>query len=183
MKKILLGFAIVFAFLTSCENELKGPAPIGAWRTTHQYFSRTIAGAGPYQEALSEILARETSVDVSEQESYRLTFRDNGTGSGSGFVPEINWRWDFNFTWKLSDNEITVRGNGSWERGYDTVFVWPEGPRAEWIKWEIESSTANEMVLVMESWRDVDDFDGSTIGIPIPWTEIHTYRYTFEKVK
>ncbi len=192
MKSFLLTLIVtVFAFLYSCEKkpyekpeEPKDPY----WRTTHQYFNLAVDEVWPYSysETIKEELEQETSVEVSDAESYRLSFIEDGTGFGSGVRHDGVGRFDFAFTWQLSDagppflpqspdeKWLTLTEIGD---GYGGIFFTYDWTAKEWVDWRIEEFTDNKLVLSYFEWREVDDLD-----IGAGWIERHTYRYTFEKV-
>ncbi|MDR2894410.1 MAG: hypothetical protein LBU97_02980, partial [Alistipes sp.] len=187
------------ALLSSCDNkppktEPEVPFPIGVWRTTHQAFRLTVEEAIP--ESLKEMREHESSVDVSEAESYQLEFKENGTGIGSGVLPDGSGRYDFNFTWSLSDGKISIAEAEPKNEGVfyfsTTVFdgfstgdapteediIWKES--VFWqksVEWKVEEDSSDSMVL--SSYFQVAN---SVTDVVISLTETHTYRYTFEKV-
>ncbi len=196
MKKLSLLLVFVgLALFSSCEKESKEkPFPIGTWRTTHQYFNLTV-NDDAYPETIKEMREREESIVVPEAESYRLTFKEDGTGYGSGVHPDENERYDFHFTWELSGGSLSITATEP-DAGvfYDSRIpidmdwnallevgesAWSEEMVAmKKTAWEIEESTADNMVLSM-----LMDFGIRVADLFVKIDETHTYRYTFEKVK
>ena len=199
MKKIILLLAVMYVvFLSSCDNEPKEepkPFPVGEWRTNYEYFSLAVAD-DVYPEFLKEMREKEESGAVTETKSYRLTFNENGTGSGSGLYPDGSGRYNFSFTWQLSDdrNAITVTKSGNAGVLYFTEIAWDltnpgkyatgefdlEEKMDAWseIYWKIEESSSDNMELTT-FFRKVTSF----MDVYIQLDETHTYRYTFEKVE
>jgi hypothetical protein len=166
MKKVLLLLLIIGAtFFTSCEI-IRGPRPVGKWQTTHQYLKRTVDGS----EAAKALREVEISADVPEAESYRLTFKRNGTGSGSWYAPDESGRYYFGFTWEKSDNSIFMRYAG------ETVILRTDDISAESLSWKVEESSARKLVLSIE-WNSL--VDGDSGG----WSEHCLLRYTFSKAR
>ncbi len=196
MKKIVLLLAVAgVAFLSSCGKEPKEepkPFPIGTWQTNHEYFDLTVDRAEPAY--LKERLEKEVSGAVSDTEAYRLTFNEDGTGSGSGAYPDGTGWYDFDFTWKLSEQGLSLTKSGdvnvffyrydSW-RNVDPLdiisgdFVLKkEVDSFDKITWTVEESSVSGMVLsfYFKTYNHISE------GI-LDLKEIHTYRYTFEKVE
>jgi len=146
------------------EQETAKSFPVGEWRATHQYFKRTVEG-------LSEINAdrpEETSISPAEKDAYRLTFKDDGTGFGSGLAYDGSKRHEFHFEWELSDGLISLRG-------VDKYSIFLHDEYYPTTAWKVEEFSADKMVLWTEWYVIVDLDDGG-------WHEESTYRYTFEKV-
>lgn len=202
MKKLLLFFAVIGIALTpSCREkpveEPEKPFPIGSWRSAHNSFSLTVQDAVP--SSLKEMRELETSGAVPEAKSYRLNFNEDGTGFGSGVLPDGTGRYDFEFNWQLSDNKFTITQTESeyegifyfrlirfkdvvWNEDNTTVdeIIWEDYSYAwEEVIWRIEESSAKEMVLSTSTRIQ----HGGPTGIGIQLDETHNYRYTFEKVK
>jgi hypothetical protein len=200
MKKLqLLVVTVGIVLLVSCGEEPTAPPeekpfPIGSWRTTHQYFDLTVERALP--EDIKTKRERETSVDVAEAESCRLTFYEDGSGYGSGILPDGTEPYDFRFTWRLSDDMLTITKPKSepesmiyinviyesdviWSETYDVEdIIWEERTIAvREIHWVIEESSADAMVLSTVFQNRM----GSTAIFGVD--ETHTYRYTFEKIE
>jgi hypothetical protein len=185
MKNLLLIVAALGVMLfTSCEEEVKEeqkeevkeeqkspkPFPVGTWHTTHQYFKRTTNAP---EDVHAQKREKEASANVTEAESYQLTFKDGGTGSGSGFVPDGKRRYSFGFRWKLSDDRIDVYGAGF----YPAIVFRTEDYFADRFSWILEESSADRMVLFTEWYTLVDSIYGGG------WEEHGVCRYTFERVK
>lgn len=197
MRTILL-LIIGGAFFISCEKTKGGESPIlpeeptlfGDWQTTHQYLSVTMSEATPssYTEMLKEEIEQEVSEDVSEADSYRLSFNDDGTGTGSRVLHYGGGRGDFKFKWELSETGPWWYPEQSFDDswismeepfdGYYGVFSTWDGLALESVDWKIEELTVDKLILSHLEIREVND---SNIGAI--WNETHTYRYTFEKVK
>ncbi len=203
MRKLFWLAAVGIAFFVSCDKEPKEdpkPFPIGSWQTTHQHFVRIVNNAYPELETIKEMRETETSNAIAEADSYRLTFNEDGTGSGSGVLPDGTGRYDFDFTWELSDGELTITGTQSGNEdvhvfyfGYtspdiiNTNFnnvniwedmVWKESVTPmEKVYWEIEESSVDNMVL--STFIQIETI---ITGFAIELDETHTYRYTFKKV-
>lgn len=141
------------------------PFPVGSWHTTHQYFSREVDEDAP--DDIEEKWNLEVYGAVVDAESYKLSFYEDGSGSGSAFDRENEWRFDFLFTWKLSDEWLSISEVDTGV-GYG-VFLTHLGATLERVNWEVESSSADRMVL---SWHEI---------LMAEWQETHTHRYTFEK--
>jgi hypothetical protein len=103
-----------------------------------------------------------------------LSFREDGTGTGSGFAPREQRRYDFGFTWQSSNDELTITLDGD---GFGGVLYTDQIRAQKKVVWSIEEQTSQKMVLSFLDYLDVDGIDGSA------WGETHTCRYTFEKVK
>jgi hypothetical protein len=199
MKKLLLLFATVgISLFASCDKEPEEdpkPFPIGVWRTSHEYFNLTVAD-GAHPEFLKAKREKEASGAVTEADSYRLTFNEDGTGSGSGIRYDAAGRYDFNFTWRLTDGYLTVTMTES-EYGcvlYSDRIVWEKlSPGAiisgeseiekcmdglKEVLWMVEKSSTDDMVLAT-SYRATTTFT----DVYIELDETHSFRYTFEKVK
>lgn len=82
MKELLLVVVAGISFLTSCEKEPN----MNVWRTTHQYFSLEVDGP----ENVKERREQESSVTVTDAESYKLALKEDGTGYGSGIRHDGN---------------------------------------------------------------------------------------------
>jgi hypothetical protein len=151
------------------------PNHVAAWRTTTQYFSRTIIWVFPESETetIKEMVETESSVDVSGEESYRLAFNEDETGFGSSVCHDGNGRYDFDFTWKLSEDNLTIKRT---KPGYGGVLFEYGGFARHEVRWEIEELTADKMVLSRFPYR-VED---RTYAV---WLEADTCRYTFLKEK
>ncbi len=189
MKKFLFVTAVGFALFASCEEEPqeKPEEPKDPyWRTTHQYVSVTVNDdAFPwFFEEIKELREFETSIEVTEAESYQLSFKEDGTGSGSGVRRDGVGRYNFDFTWQLSDTGplylpqlpdekwLTLTEIGD---GYGGMFFTYDRIARDRIVWRVEEFTNTKMVLSFIHLLHVDrEHDG--------WMETHTYRYTFEKV-
>jgi hypothetical protein len=190
MKKLLLLAAVIgTVFFTSCDKtpfygqpgvekatqRVGEPTIVGVWRTTHQYFKLEVDG----HPKLKQQLEREIDEDIPEAGlSYQLTFREGGRGSGSKLRYGNNGRGDFTFDWELKDDKmISLAETGE---NYIGVFNWYDMGVTERIGWEIEELSSDKLVLstIMHVMAD-----GELDGIPIPWYETHTYRYTFTKQK
>jgi hypothetical protein len=141
------------------------PFPIGEWCTTHQYFSR--------MDDEREILSEEHSEDVSEALSYRLSFGEDGSGSGSAPRKNEDGRFNFLFTWIITDEFMSVTELEP--GGYGGVFFTYDGVARGDVVWQIEESTDRGMVLSILESHMVDRGDG-------PYSETHTYRYTFKRI-
>ncbi len=174
MGKIILA-VIGIAFFVSCENKPEnGQQNVTVWRSTHHYINVTLKE--PASDERKQEREKEISVDVTEEESYMLAFREDGTGYGSGAKPDGTGRFDFDFTWELTDDTIRITGNSN-------VF-YPENNLEPFNEfgWKVEELYDDKMVLLEDGWSF--HFDGRTPdGNHTFWTERHTYRYTFEKVK
>ncbi len=164
--------------LAGCErgNETPRSFPIllGSWRTTHQEFTLEVTGAVPSSklEEIKNDREQHTSISVSNAESYRLSFKGGGKGSGSGVRHDGNGRFDFGFTWEISDGFLSYVETKS---GYGGVFIYHNGVALESMSWEIEMITPRKMVLKAVGGANLDAVDAF-------WTEIYTYRYVFEKM-
>jgi hypothetical protein len=198
MKRLILLLAVAVMVFSSCdekeprqpeqpgqtekpEQPEEEPTLIGTWRTTNQYYSLEISPKFII-EALKEYgMAEEmeVSLDVSEVERFEVTFREDGTGYGSGFRYEKEGRHNFQFMWKISEDQLSMY-NGSISLGNEYIdhFYWP----SLHSRWEIEEFSADKMVWVYSYEGHFDNFDAKE-GEPPGWTEDYTFRYTFEKVK
>ncbi len=187
MKKILvLLAAMIAAILTSCRAEPPEPPKppeeefVEVWHTTQHYIKIEVPSVFPpfMKEEKKLQIERESIVSVSEVEEYRLSFREDGTGVGSGKFPDNNnnWRYNFGFEWQSSDDKLTITwdGNGS---GWGGVFCADHFPAREEVVWNIEERTSDTMVLSIGNSAIADGIDGSA------WTEEYTLRYTFKKVQ
>jgi hypothetical protein len=197
---MLLIAAVGIAFFYSCDKwqELElpeeKPFPVGTWHTTRHYFDLTVDKASP--EELRETREQRTTVDVIETESYRLTFDEDGTGSGSGVLPDETDRYSFEFKWSLLDGKLTIETesegcavfyfthfvdfNDADLYGKSSVndIVWKEYSHAvEKLEWVIESSADNMVLSTSLKLFNFNTWD------MIRLLETHTYRYTFERVK
>lgn len=178
MKRIVSLLAIL-AVVYGCEKGLgnenangtrgeQGAAAslVGTWHSTHQEFKRIVEKAYPAE--LNAERSKETSVDTTEEDEYRLSFKEDGTGSGSGLAYGGK-RCDFGFTWKLSDDLIDMSSVGP------TAIVLPELGSSERRGWTVEEFSADKMVLSVKWTLLVDTTTGG-------WWEDNTVRYTFERV-
>ncbi len=166
MKKLMLLASVCVAVLVSCKADDSQEKPEEEnfkeeWRTTHHFYSEKLYGNAETTE----------SVFVSEADNYRLSFREDGTGVGSGKYPQKDERYDFNFKWKMSDGIL------SYEQTGEGPGVFHDGG-GHWLQytigWKVEELTDDKMVLFSELlW--LSDFDGGSGRA--------TLRYTFEKVK
>ncbi len=119
MKKILLLLVAIIgiAFFTSCEKEpqeepQEEPFPIGTWRATYRHFSLTVNNVQPetLTERIKQEFEHEQITAFSEEEAYRLTFNEDGTGLGSGMHPVGNGLYTFIFKWNLSNGYLSFNG-------------------------------------------------------------------------
>ncbi len=182
MKKLLL-IACLVMFGSCREKPVEPPEPpegqfAEVWRTTHHYFSIEVFSVMPaeFEERIKAEREVLSSVDVSEAGEYRLSFREDGTGVGSGMIPEYDDRYNFGFDWQSSDDQLAITwdGNGS---GIGGVLCTEHIRAREKVVWIIEEQTSQKMVLsFLAGILDVSGIDGSE------WGEIHTCRYTFERV-
>lgn len=182
MKNIVLLLTTALVLFCSCgeepqNTEPKVPTLPGSWRTVHQHYSVTTDLHEEHYKDLKQKIEREVDVDVSEARSYRLTLRDDGTGSGSG-VRRHDERYDFDFTWQSSDVKLSISEAGS---GYGGVFFTYDWIPLEQVDWEVEELTIDKMVLLFLEERIVDALDEN--GNMFGWLETNTYRYTFERVE
>ncbi len=197
MRKIIVMLSLAMLFV-GCKKGPKEepkpePFPIGTWHTTHQFFNLTVADAHP--GFVKEKLEQETSVEIPEAKSYRLMFNEDGTGIGSGSLPNASGWYDFEFTWLLSEDELTITKAESESDGVfylnrlvfnGLVFidtgevediVWKEQSDAiAKVDWMVEESSADKMVL---SWSM--STQTRITDIWVEWRETLTYRYTFKK--
>jgi hypothetical protein len=185
MKKLILLLIVTVAstaFLFSCEGKsVNAPEQSadtlsslsGTWYISHKYFNKAIDGP----EEIKEKQELETSDKFTEAEAERWTFKKDGTGLGAGVSLDSKKKYDFRFTWRLSDMSLVMEnikfGNGDASLTHDWTSF-------ESVFWTIEEFTVGKatgkMVLSQEIMCLVD-------GEYFPWQEIHTYRYTFLKVK
>jgi hypothetical protein len=199
MKKLpLLVVTVGIVLFVSCGEEQtvppeEKPFPIGSWRTTHQYFDLTVA----LPEEIKTKRDRETSVDVAEAESCRLTFYEDGSGYGSGILPDGTGRYGFVFKWSALDGKLMIdtasKGSAVFYYCNQVDFididwygissaeeiVWKEHSHAvENVEWKTENSATDSMVLstFVEALHTLSETQ-------IKLLETHTYRYTFEKVE
>jgi hypothetical protein len=195
MKNLLIiAVSVGIVFFSSCEKEqvlkpreteqpkkeeptqkVEEPSPIGAWRSTRQYFKLEVDG--PLK--LKQQLEQEVDKDITDASlSYQLIFGKNGKGSGSRIRYGNNGRRGFTFDWELTEeNAISLVETGE---NYIGVFDQYDWQVTERVYWKMEELTTDKMVL---STVDFLLVDGELDGIPIPWSETHTYRYTFERQK
>ncbi len=179
MKKLLLITGL--ALLVSCKAEPPEPPEeqfSSVWRTTRHDFSIEVFSVVPaeFEERIKAEREVLSSVDVSEAEEYRLSFREDGTGVGSGFAPIEQSRYGFGFDWQSSDDKLTIiwDGNGSGFGGVlYTEYIAAQGK----VVWSIEEQTSQKMVLSFIGVLDMSGIEGSA------WGETHILRYTFERVK
>lgn len=180
MKKLLL-LLTVFALCYGCEQApgnpetpitSEEPTLIGTWRTINEYYSVVVDGP----EEIKNELEKEISEDIAnEEESYMLTFREDGAGSSSEFyrnIYDILDHYSSTFKWQFSDDTLILT-DGIGDHG---LFVTKDGHACEEITWTVEEFTIDKLVLSFVSYVLVDNETGG-------WEETHTHRYTFEKVE
>ena len=183
MKKcILFTAALSAALVVSCGTEPPEPPEeqfAEVWHTTNHYFEIEVVSVFPdfFTEEIKLIRERVSSVDVSESENYRLSFREDGTGKGSWSHPVTKSQSPFEFQWQSTDGELSLVG--AW------AFVKDDPHRSynnnDPIVWVIESRETDRLVLSTSYDILCDGFIGDIDGIG--WLEAVTFRYTFEKVK
>ena len=191
MKKLLVIASV--ALFAACGKGPVEPQPPkeSYWRTTHEYFCQTLEDSHLYPEKLVEAINVERSVEVSEEESYQLTFREDGTGSGSGVRLDGEGRFNFKFTWELSEDKpqgwtTPASPDATWISmteigdGYGGIFLTSALSALENAVWEVEEYTDDRMVLSSQHLLLVD---GSGEFLDRAWEQTLVYRYTFEKVK
>ncbi len=182
MKKcILFTAALSAALVVSCGTEPPEPPEeqfAEVWHTTNHYFEIEVVSVFPdfFTEEIKLIRERVSSVDVSESENYRLSFREDGTGKGSWFSTVTKAQSPFEFQWQSTDSELSLVGA--------LVFV-KDDPYRNYIGqdyydpivWVMETRETDRLVLSTSYNVIFDGIDG------IAWLEAVTFRYTFEKVK
>lgn len=174
MRQLFLIVIMGIIIFVSCDKKPhENEREISSWHTMQQDFSLTVDEVIPYEftEKIKNERECDASVAVSEAESYRMTLKRDGTGYGSGIRRDNNGRYDFRFTWQITDGWLNIKesesGNG--------VFFTYDWVALEFVDWKIEESTADKMVLVFSLSSNVQALDGSS------WRESYTYRYTFVK--
>jgi hypothetical protein len=176
MKKlILLATVVCVAVLASCEAESGPEQFIGVWHTTQELVDVKIDGPVlPIVEAERE---KVYTLTVTDENNYKLSFRADGTGTGSGVGgPFSDWQFRFNFRWQASDDKLTMTSIQDGLGGYLLITDDYTTYFGDEIIWSIEERTDIKMVLSAKYLIWVDGEDDS-------WTEESVIRYTFERVK
>ena len=157
---------LLLAPLAGCEKE-SSPRVLSSWRSVHQYYrEESVDPKHPF--------SNEMSTDVTDAESYKLTFYENGTGCGSCPRFDETGRFDFRFTWDVKEGQLrTIADKGI------VIKTYEGGYRYTGVGWDMEECTHDRMVLSINTWNFVE----RGMGDPRPSETTSTYRYTFEKVK
>jgi hypothetical protein len=150
------------------------------WRTTHQYFSvkvENVSVVPPYYtiEEIKKVESRRPLSMFRRQNHTDMSFHEYGHGSGSGVRRDGAGRYNFTFDWELSDGILSLTETDD-KDPYGGLFLSYNRGAMEWVDWMVEEFSEDKMVLSMEESARMN-------GIYAGWNEIHTYRYTFERVK